>query len=219
MIAVPRTACASSAALVLALVAHPAPAQDAAAPAKPAAPAAPAPPRAKPATPDDLELRPGSLTLVTDPVSGGRFLVFTYEVVNKTARTQRFTPRFDLLLGDGTILEGGKGVDPDAGVRIRKLAAGPRALDQFQVMGDVAVGEPNVREGVVIFPASGDMKDMTLFVSGMSAAFDRVTDPKSGQPVIIRRTWARHYSITGVPDARRSTEATFDPIRDEWVMR
>jgi len=157
MIAVVRLVCASAFLLAPVLGVSTAGAQDSAAPGQAPA-AAPAPiARPRPATPDDLELRPGTLTLVTDDATGDRFLVFTYTVANKTPRTQRFTPRFELLMGDGTLLEGGKGVDVDAGVRIRRAAAGPRALDQFQVMGDVAVGEQNAKEGVVIFPAKGDM--------------------------------------------------------------
>jgi hypothetical protein len=219
MIAVVRIACASAFLLAPVLGVSTAGAQDSAAPGQAPA-AAPAPiARPRPATPDDLELRPGTLTLVTDDATGDRFLVFTYTVANKTPRTQRFTPRFELLMGDGTLLEGGKGVDVDAGVRIRRAAAGPRALDQFQVMGDVAVGEQNAKEGVVIFPAKGDMKDMTLFVSGTSIAIDRVPDPKSGKETIVRRTWVRHYGINGAADPRRSTEAAFDSTKDEWVMR
>jgi hypothetical protein len=219
MIAAVRIACASAFFLASGLGASTAGAQDSAAPAQAPA-AAPAPnARPRPATPDDLELRPGTLTLVTDEATGDRFLVFTYTVANKTPRTQRFTPRFELLMGDGTILEGGKGVDADAGARIRRAAAGARALDQFQVMGDVAVGEQNAKDGVVIFPAKGDMKDMTLFVAGTSIAIDRVPDPKSGKETIVRRTWVRHYGINGATDPRRTTEATFDATKDEWVMR
>lgn len=219
MTAAVRIACASASLLAFGLGVSPVLAQDSAAPEK--APAsAPAPiVRPRPATPDDLELRPGTLTLVTDDATGDRFLVFTYTVANKTPRTQRFTPRFELLMGDGTLLEGGKGVDVDAGARVRRAAAGPRALDQFQVMGDVPVGEQNAKEGVVIFPAKGDMKDMTLFVSGTSIAIDRVPDAKTGKETIVRRTWVRHYGIDGAVDPRRSTEATFDATKDEWVMR
>jgi len=183
---------------------------------------------AKPATRDDLDFRPGLLQLVTDQQSGGRFLVFTYVVANKTAKTQRFTPRFELLTGEGLVFVGGSDVPPDASLRVRRAAAGPRALDQFQIMGDIAVGEANAKEGVVIFPASGDLKDLTLFVSGMSMAFDFVTDPatgapvndpKSGRPAVVRRSWSRHYSIPGVSDPRESPEARFDVTKDAWVMR
>jgi hypothetical protein len=196
--------------------------------AEPKGKALPAAERVRPATPDDLEFRPGTLVLVTDEATGQRYAVFTYVVVNKTARTQRFTPRFELLTGEGRLLVGGSDVPPDAAVRIRRAASGPRSLDQFQIMGDIAVGEANAKEGVVIFPASGDLKDLTLFVSGMSMAFDFVTDPatgapvndpKSGRPAVVRRSWSRHYSIPGVSDPRESPEARFDVTKDAWVMR
>ena len=176
-------------------------------------------PKVKPATPNDLDFRPGALRLVTDAESGARFWVFTYVIANKTGKTQRFSPRFELLLGDGTILEAGRDVTVDAARRVQGAAAGPRALDQFQVMGDLPDGESNARDGFVIWPAKGDAKDMTLFVSGMSSAIDRWQDPATGKDVLIRRTWSRRYSVSGSPDPRGGAEAAFDPIRDAWVMR
>ena len=176
-------------------------------------------PRVRPATADDLEFRPGALTIVTDAVSGGRFWVFTYTIANKTGKTQRFSPRFDLLMGDGVILEAGKDVPVDAARRMQRAVASAQAVDQFQVMGDILDGESNAREGFVIWPEKGDPKDMTLFVTGMSAAFDRRTDPATAKEVIVRRSWSRHYAVPGVTDPRHGTEATFDVIKDQWLMR
>jgi hypothetical protein len=174
--------------------------------------------KVKPATPNDLELRPGLMQLVTDEQSGGRFWVFTYVVANKTGKTQRFSPRFDLLMGDGTVHEAGRGVSVDVARRLRVACASAQSLDQFQIMGDVLDGEGNAREGFVIWPATGDSKQFTLFVSGSSAAFDRVTTP-SGKAAIVRRTWCRDYSVPGATDPRVAAEASFDPIRDRWIMR
>ena len=176
-------------------------------------------PKVKPATPSDLDFRPGSMVVVTDPQSGGRFLVFTYVIANRTGKTQRFSPRLDLLMGDGVILEAGKGVPVGASRRLLAAAAAPDAVDQFQIMGDILDGEANARSGFAAWPLSGDAKDFTLFVSGMSAAFDRVTDPATGKSGIVRRTWSRHYAVPGAPDARGSVEAAFDPVKDVWIMR
>jgi hypothetical protein len=60
---------------------------------------------------------------------------------------------------------------------------------------------------------------MTLFVSGTSAAFDRRTDPATGKEGLVRRTWSRTYTVPGSPDPRGSAEASFDPIKDAWLMR
>jgi hypothetical protein len=176
-------------------------------------------PKVRPATADDLEFRPGALTIVTDTESGGRYWVFTYIIANKTGKTQRFSPRFDILMGDGVILQAGKDVPVDAARRMQRAVTSAQALDQFQVMGDILDGESNAREGFVIWPAKGDSKDMTLFVSGMSSAFDRRTDPATGKEVIVRRSWSRHYAVPGESDPRHGTEASFDPIKDQWLMR
>lgn len=172
----------------------------------------------RPATPNDLELRPGLMQLVTDEPTGGRYLVFSYTVTNRTGKPQRFSPRFDILMGDGTILEGGRGVSVEVASRLHKACASPQALDQFQIMGDVLDGEANARDGFVVWQAKGDAKQFTLFVSGTSAAFDQVKGP-DGKTKIVRRTWCREFSVPGVPDPRVSTEARFSPVQDHWVMR
>jgi hypothetical protein len=176
-------------------------------------------PKVKPATANDLDFRPGTLRLVTDAESGARFWVFTYTIANKTGKTQRFSPRFELLMGDGTILEAGRDVPVEAGRRVLRSVGSDQALDQFQIMGEILDGEANAREGVVVWPAKGDSKEITMFVSGMSFAFDRVKDPATGKDAIIRRSWSRQYSVPGSPDPRVATEAAFDPIKDAWLMR
>jgi len=175
---------------------------------------------AKPATRDDLDFRPGLLQLVTDQQSGGRFLVFTYVVANKTGKTQRFLPRFELLFGDGSIRSAGSGVKPEITRRLQRACASAQALDQFQIMGEIADGEANARDGFVIWeiPAGADLKDVTLFVSGTSPAFDR-EDDGSGNARITRRTWARNYRFGGSSDPALAVAADFDPLEDRWVMR
>ena len=176
-------------------------------------------PKVKPATANDLDFRPGSLSVVTDAESGQRFWVFSYTIANKTGKTQRFSPRFELLMGDGVILTAGKDVPVDAARRVQRAAASAQAVDQFQIMGDILDGEANAREGFVIWPAKGDAKDITLFVTGMSSSFDRRTDPATGKDVIVRRSWSRHFTLPGVSDPRLSQEASFDPLKDDWLMR
>lgn len=177
-------------------------------------------PKVKPATPNDLEFRPGALTLVQDAGSGQNFWVFTYVIANKTGKSQRFSPRLELLMGDGTILEAGKDVPVDAARRLQRLVASSQAVDQFQIMGDILDGEANARDGFVIWPAKGDMKEITLFVSGMSSAFDRRKDPATGKDVIVRRSWSRSYALKGTADAHATGNvASFDSSNDAWLMR
>lgn len=187
------------------------------------APPASAPPAirpAKPATADDLDFRPGLLQLVTDQPSGGRYLVFTYVIANKTGKTQRFLPRFELLFGDGAIRSAGSGVKPEVSRRLQRACASAQSLDQFQIMGEVADGEPNARDGFVVWeiPAGTDLKDVTLFVTGTSAAFDRETDAE-GKAIITRRTWVRDYHFRGTVNPAVAAAGEFDPIHDRWIMR
>lgn len=179
-------------------------------------------PQVKPASKDDFDFRPGPMQLVTDAPTGQRYWVFTYTIINRSGKTQRFSPRFELLLGGGTILSAGEGVRPEVSRRLQRQVAKPEAADQFQIMGDILDGEANAREGFVIWPANvdgTDAKDMTFFVTGLSPVFERVKDPATGKETMRRRTWTRTYSVPGVPDPLVSTEATFDAVKDTWIMR
>ncbi|MFO0782503.1 MAG: hypothetical protein U0636_02305 [Phycisphaerales bacterium] len=193
------------------------------------APAAPkaAPPAAKPvnpagrvapATKDDLEIRPGSLMLITDTQSGQPYWVFTYQVVNKTGKSQRFAPTFELVTGEGKILAAGADVPPEAQRRLQRALGKVDAADQFQIMGDILEGEANARDGIVVWPASaGDTKELTMFITGLSRAVDVRTDPASGQTVNLRRTMQRSYTLPGQPDPRVAHDATL--VSETWLMR
>jgi hypothetical protein len=184
------------------------------------APKAPSNPvgRVAPATPDDLEVRPGSLTLVTDTESGQAYWVFCYTVVNKTGRTQRFAPRFELVGGDGKVLAAGADVPPAAQRRLQRRMGKMEAFDQFQIMGEVLEGEVNARDGFAVWPAKqGDSKELTLFLTGFSRAQDTRTDASTGQTVTLRRTLQRSYSVPGQTDPRVSAEAPL--VAEAWIMR
>lgn len=197
------------------------------APSAPAAPAAPPAENPKPKDPigrvavptkDDLQIRPGALALVTDATSGQPFWIFGYTVVNTTGKTQRFTPRFELVTGDGIILKAGSEVPPEAQRRLQRAMGKLEAADQFQIMGDILEGEANAREGFAIWPANkGDTKNLTLFISGLSRAMDTRVDESSGKTVTLRRTLQRKYSLPGQADPRVLTEAPF--VSETWVMR
>lgn len=169
-------------------------------------------------TKDDLQIRPGSLVLMTDEVSGQPYWIFTYTVVNTTGKTQRFTPRFDLVTAEGIIMAAGNNVPPEAQRRLQRAMGKLEAADQFQIMGDILEGEANAREGFVIWPASkGDHRELTMYIAGLSRAMDVRTDESTGQQVVTRRTMQRKYSLPGNPDPRRQVEVPL--VSETWVMR
>lgn len=155
---------------------------------------------------------------VTDAESGQPFWVFSYVVANKTGKPQRFAPRFELVTGEGLIQSAGSEVPPAAQRRLQRAMGKLEAADQFQIMGEVLEGEANAREGFAIFSArSGDIKELTLFIAGLSRAQDTVTDPATGTKTVLRRTLRREYSIPGMVDPRVQTEAPL--VSETWVMR
>jgi hypothetical protein len=174
-----------------------------------------------PSHPDDLTFEPGPLTLVTDEPTGRRYFVFTYVVTNNTRKDQRFYPRFELFMGDGLLAQAGADVPPEVSARLRRAVAAPQALDQFQIHGDIKFGKANSKDGFVIWPASGDMKDLTLFASGMKATIPKEArlEAADRQP---RWTLRLNFRVPGAPSPHVSSEAvrvTMNGLDALWVVR
>ncbi len=170
------------------------------------------------ATPDDLEMRSGTLVQVTDAESGQPYWVFSYTVANSTGKPQRFAPRFELVTGDGKVMSAGSDVPPAAQRRLQRALGKMAAADQFQIMGDILEGEANAREGFAVWPAkAGDTKNLTLYVTGLSRAQDTRTDESTGNQVTLRRTLQRTYSVPGEVDPRVLCEAPL--VTETWIMR
>ena len=68
----------------------------------------------------DLAFTPTELRLYKAPDTGKHYWYMTYEVVNKTGKEVRFSPRVELVVDDGVVLSQGEGVPSDVVQKLKK---------------------------------------------------------------------------------------------------
>lgn len=165
-----------------------------------------------------LDLTPGDLRVWIDPTSQKSYWYFTYKVVNRTGQDRMFAPRVELLTDDGKILRSGRDV-PIAVLRDIQRVLGNRLIeDQNEIIGDVLVGPENAKEGLVIWTApNANVKELTMFFTGLSGETTQVPHPETGEPVTLAKTLARQYRTEGTAILRPSEP--LESVREDWVWR
>ena len=158
-----------------------------------------------------LDFKPGPLRLYVDPIDGRHYHYFTYQVINRTAEDRMFAPRAELFTDKGEILRSGDGVPSEVSRRLMGLLAQP-------LIGDLRQGKENARDGIVIWKATDlDSNEMTIFVTGLSNAFERVKHPLTQDDVVLRKTLRLDYVTPG--NMADSVSAAAQPTRPEETDR
>ncbi|MEY3021614.1 MAG: hypothetical protein RIS86_812 [Planctomycetota bacterium] len=181
--------------------------------------ASPLPAATAPAAARSLDFKPSALRLFRDPESGEHFWYFTYEVVNKTGQDQRFAPRIELLTDEGRIVREGDGVPGRIQKAIKKYLGNPLLEDQFEILGTVLQGEEHARTGLVVFLAD-DLAptELAVFVQGLSRETKKTENPKTGEPVTLRRTTRIDYLVPGDPQPKGTV--SYDALStDDSIFR
>jgi len=168
----------------------------------------------------ELDFEPGPLRLYIDRTSAdpAAYWYMTYKVVNNTGEDRFWAPQFTLFADTGEITGAGERV-PMAVERAIQAMLGNELLErQIQAIGKIHVGEPNAIDALVVWPADDlDVTELSVFVSGISGETAAVTNPVTGEKVVLQKTLKRDYVVPGDPAARGD-----DPVplaNETWVMR
>jgi hypothetical protein len=151
-------------------------------------------------------------------LQGEWYWFMTYVVTNRTGEDQIFVPEGVLVTDAGNIIRDGA-VDFEIVQELLDLIGSPFLESKMQIIGTLKHGVENAREGLLIWPARdlGDVRDVRVFISGLSSDTQVVEDPVTGEPRTVRKSLLRHYACPGNP--------LFDPqqavrFREQrWVMR
>jgi hypothetical protein len=166
----------------------------------------------------ELMFTPTELRLFKDPDSGKHYWYMTYEVVNKTGAEIRFSPRIELVVDDGVILGQGEGVPSGVIQKLKKHLGDALLEDHFEILGEVLPGKENAKSGLVVFRADKlDPTELTVMVQGLSRETEKKPHPKTGEPVVLRKTVRIDYLVPGDPKPRGS--ATYPIVQQGWIFR
>ncbi|MFM1805144.1 MAG: hypothetical protein RL136_2023 [Planctomycetota bacterium] len=166
----------------------------------------------------DLAFTPTELRLYKDPDTGKHYWYMTYEVVNKTGKEVRFSPRVELVVDDGVVLSQGEGVPSDVVQKLKKHLGDELLEDHFEILGEVLPGKENAKSGLVVFRADSlSPTELTVMVQGLSRDSRKEPHPKTGEPVVLRKTARLDYLVAGDPRPRGAT--TYPIVNQEWIFR
>ena len=167
----------------------------------------------------ELEFEPGEFRLYVDPLEGGTYWYFTYQVTNRTGRDQTWAPRLVLFTDRGEILASGRGVPMRVTTDLMDLLGNEMIESQNEIIGELHHGREHAKDGLVIWPA-GDLEvnELSLFVAGISGETATVEHPLTGDRVVLHKTLQRDYLIPGeaLPRGSKPVELAGE---QRWVMR
>jgi hypothetical protein len=169
-----------------------------------------------------VDYKPGPFRMYRS-ADGTLYWYATFTLTNRTGKDRRLAPRWELLDEQGRISAAGQGVDSDVTRAILKLLNDPSLEEVSSIMGEIGQGEEAAKTGVVVFPAGPESRSLSLMVSGLSTERSSIRDPKTGQPVLLRKTLRIDYRVPG----ERGTVQGDLPLADAetgqanpgWIMR
>jgi hypothetical protein len=169
-----------------------------------------------------VDYKPGPFRMYRS-ADGTLYWYATFTLTNRTGKDRRLAPRWELLDEQGRISAAGQGVDSDVTRAILKLLNDPSLEEVSSIMGEIGQGEEAAKTGVVVFPAGPESRRLSLMVSGLSTERSSIRDPKTGQPVLLRKTLRIDYRVPG----ERGTVQGDLPLADAetgqanpgWIMR
>ena len=126
------------------------------------------------------------------------FWYMPYKVVNNTSEDLLFIPEITIANDLGQIINAGQNVPPTVFPAIKKRMGNPLLMSPVEVVGKLLQGDDFAREGVAIWPAAaGDVDAFTVFIAGLNGETQNVTNPLSGESVLVRRTLMLEYKSPG----------------------
>lgn len=142
----------------------------------------------------------------------------TYLVTNKTGEDQIFVPNAILATDAGDILKDGE-VPYEVTERILKMMKNPLLESKNQIIGQLKQGKENAREGLMVWKSGRleDVRDVRLFIGGLSSDTQVVKNPVTGDDAVVRKHLAREYDCPGEPLAEPGRAVRLR--RNHWIMR
>jgi hypothetical protein len=146
------------------------------------------------------------------------FWFITYKVVNPTEQDLLFIPEITIANDNGQIINAGENVPPSVFPAIKARLGNPLLLSPVQIVGKLLQGEDFAREGVAIWPASeGDVDAFSVFIAGLNGETQNITNPATGESVLVRRTLMLEYKSPG--NFTRPQEQPITEVGRREVMR
>ena len=110
----------------------------------------------------------------------------TYKVTNYEEDELFFDPRIVIHSDNGEIVTANLGIDATVFKEVRSLLENPLLQSPLEVPGRVFKGENYTKQSAIIWEVSeDDIDNFKVFVGGIYGETKTVTDPSTGEPIMI----------------------------------
>lgn len=186
-----------------------------------------APATARPPEPDpvprrwELSLDVGPMRVITIDVPGlgaRKYLYLTYTVVNDSKQDVLLAPAFDLSLGRGEVIRGGRDVPQAVTSRVIAGLQDMLVQDSVGIIGEIGQGKENARRGVVIWPVTNyNPEQIVVYAAGFSGETKTVVSPDGKERYVLRKTARLEFRAPGELTGVGSME--LELAGRSWIMR
>lgn len=141
-----------------------------------------------------------------------------YTVTNNTGGDHLYIPDVTVSYDDGVILTAGADIPSSVFKAIQKKERNPLLLSPLQVVGELLQGKDFAKSSVAIWPHFGpNVKEMRIFVAGLSGETAKLTVKDKKEPVLLRKTRMLIYDVPGTN--AHPQEQVLKRKTDTWIMR
>ncbi len=184
----------------------------------------------------------GDLRFFRDQRTDDGYWVLVYEVMNEDGEDHIWAPSLDLVTDRGEVIADVEDVPRRVYLTILDILGDPLLQQQSDTIGPLLRGPEHARRGLVIWPAGNEVvRQVQVFVRGVSGDTAEVIDPHNGEKVVLRRQLHLSWGVPGSLDelalkplprrpvgrgvsVRRPAEvesgsSTLDRARRRWVFR
>jgi len=162
--------------------------------------------------------RPRTLSVTLADGSIRWFWYLPYQITNHTGDDRLFVPEIVIATDAGDILTSGKNVPASVYPAVQHKLNNPLLDSPASIVGKLLQGEDYARESVAIWPVPDhDVDEMSIFIGGLSGETATTPHPKTGEPVLVRRSRMITYATPGTVDNPQDQPVKL--IDDRDVMR
>jgi len=148
-----------------------------------------------------LRLDTGDLRFYRDPETNQGYWILIYEVTNETNEDHRWIPQFELVTDKGDIIADGDEVPRDVQLNLLDIFGDPLMKSQSDASGPLLQGEENAIRGLTVWKVGNeDVREVQVFVGGVSGDTAEVIHPITGEPKKLHRVIQLSWFVDGGVD-------------------
>lgn len=149
-----------------------------------------------------LTFETSGLRFFRDLQTGQGYWVLIYEVTNETEQDQRWVPSFILVTDKGEVLDSGDKVPRQIHLLVLDTFGDPLLTMESEASGPLLRGKENATRGLAVWKAGHeDVREVQVFVGGVSGDTANVKNPVTGEEVTLHRDLQLSWAVPGSIDA------------------